>query len=41
MKESVSEVRKLRKHNSDEMETIDIRHSESKTTVAYARKDKE
>ncbi len=41
MKESVSEVRKLRKHNSDEMEVIDIRLSESKTPVAYARKVKE
>jgi hypothetical protein len=41
MKESVKEVRKLRKHNAEEVETIDIYLSESKTPIAFARKVKE
>ncbi|OQA46903.1 MAG: hypothetical protein BWY47_01522 [Bacteroidetes bacterium ADurb.Bin302] len=41
MSESVKEVRKLRKHNYDEMETVDVYLSEDKTPVAFARKLKE
>lgn len=41
MSESAKEVRKLRKHNAEEVETIDIYLSETKTPIAFARKVKE
>ena len=41
MAESVKEVRKLRKHNAEELESINVYLSEDKTPVAFARKLKE
>lgn len=41
MSESVKEVKKLRKHNAEELETIDVQLSKSKTPIAFARKVKE
>lgn len=41
MKESVTEVEKLRKHNTEELEVIDVYLDENRTPVAYARKLRE
>lgn len=41
MMESVKEVKKLRKHNAEELEIIYVQLSKSKTPIAFARKVKE
>ncbi len=41
MKESITEVKKLRKHNAEEVEVMEIYIDENKHPVAYARKMKE